>query len=277
MKNVYYLGANSITSKDFKLNIEYESDSTGTNLTYLPEANLKSKTILQLMNLDRLDAKQNANPNGFYDCVEGYTVQSSTGRIIFTVIEPFDQHLRSVIGNDRVADKYVFEELYDSTKTIAKQIAEKNKFILTGEHAGSGGNVIQLGAYNVPRGSVKVTAGGVTLTENSDYTVDYTMGTVTIINQSILDAGTPVNVSMESNTVFNMQRKTMLGMNWVYDFSKDFQLGGTLMYLSEKPLTSKVSMGDEPLKNTLWGLNMAWKRESQWLTNMLEYLPGLHV
>ena len=277
MKNVYYLGANSITSKDFRLDIQYESDSTGTNLTYLPEGNLKSRTLLQLMNLDRLDAKQNANPNGFYDFIEDYTVQSSTGRIIFPVVEPFGAHLRKVIGNDAVADKYVFEELYDSTKTTAKQIAEKNKFLLTGEYAGSGGSVIQLGAYNIPRGSVKVTAGGVTLTENSDYTVDYTMGTVTIINQSILDAGTPVNVSMESNTVFNMQRKTMLGMNWAYDFSKDFQMGGTLMYLNEKPLTSKVSMGDEPLKNTLWGLNMAWKHESQWLTNMLDYLPGLHV
>ena len=277
MKNVYYLGANSITSKDFRLDIQYESDSTGTNLTYLPESNLKGKTLLQLMNLDQLDAKQNANPNGFYDYVEGYTVQSSTGRIIFPVVEPFGEHLRKVIGNDRVAGKYVFEELYDSTKTTAKQIAEKNKFLLVGEYAGSASNVIQLGAYNVPRGSVKVTAGGVTLTENSDYTVDYTMGTVTIINQSILDAGTPVNVSMESNTVFNMQRKTMLGMNWAYDFTKDFQVGGTLMYLNEKPLTSKVSMGDEPLKNTLWGLNMAWKHESQWLTNTLDLLPGLHV
>ena len=277
MKNVYNLGANNLTSKDFRLDIQYESDSTGTNLTYLPEGNLKSRTLLQLMNLDQLDAKQNANPNGFYDFVEGYTVQSQTGRIIFPVAEPFGAHLRKVIGNDAVADKYVFEELYDSTKTTAKQIAEKNKFILIGEYAGSGGNVIQLGAYNVPRGSVKVTAGGVTLTENSDYTVDYTMGTVTIISQSIVDAGTPVNVSMESNTVFNMQRKTMLGMNWAYDFSKDFQLGGTIMHLSEKPMTSKVSMGDEPLKNTLWGLNMAWKHESQWLTNMLDYLPGLHV
>ena len=277
MKNVYYLGANNITSKDFRLDVQYESDSTGTNLTYLPESNLKSRTLLQLMNLDQLDAKQNANPNGFYDYVEGYTVQSQTGRIIFPVVEPFGAHLRKVIGNDAVANKYVFEELYDSTKTTAKQIAEKNKFILTGEYAGSGGNVIQLGAYNIPRGSVTVTAGGVTLTENSDYTVDYTMGTVTIINQSILDAGTPVNVSMESNTVFNMQRKTMLGLNWAYDFNKDFQLGGTLMHLNEKPLTSKVSMGDEPLKNTLWGLNMAWKHESQWLTNMLDLLPGLHV
>ena len=277
MKNIYSLGARSLSSNDFILNIEYESDSTGTNLTYLPEAGLKDRTLLQLLNLDRLDVKQNANPNGFFDYIEGYTVQSSRGRIIFPVAEPFGGWLRKVIGNDAIADKYVFEELYDSTKTTAKQIAEKNKFVLVGEYSGSGGNVISLGSYNIPRGSVVVTAGGVTLTENSDYTVDYANGEVTIINQSIIDAGTDVKVSLESNTTFNMQRKTMLGMNWAYDFSKDFKLGGTMMYLSEKPLTSKVTMGDEPLKNTLWGLNMSYKRESQWLTNMLDYLPGLHV
>ena len=277
MKNIYSLGTNSISSNDFRLNIEYESDSTGTNLIYLPEATLKDKTLLQLVNLDRLDAKQNANPNGFFDYVEGYTVQSSSGRIVFPVVEPFGGWLRKVIGNDAIADKYVFQELYDSTRTAAKQVAEKNKFLLTGEYAGSNGSEISLGAYNIPRGSVTVTAGGVTLTENSDYTVDYTRGVVNIVNQSILDAGTPINVSLESNTAYNMQRKTMMGVNWAYDFSKDFQIGGTMMHLSEKPLTTKVEMGSEPLKNTLWGLNMAWKHESQWLTNMLDYIPGLHV
>lgn len=277
MKNVYSLGTKSLSSSDFRLNVEYESDSTGTNLTYLPEASLKDRTLLQLVNLDRLDVKQNANPNGFFDYVEGYTVQSSSGRIIFPVVEPFGGWLRKVIGNDVIADKYVFQELYDSTKTTAKQIAEKNKFLLTGEYSGTSGNIISTGAYNIPRGSVVVTAGGVTLTENSDYTVDYSTGEVEIINQSILDAGTPVNVTLESNTAYNMQRKTMLGMNWAYDFSKDFKLGGTLMHLNEKPLTSKVGMGEEPLQNTLWGLNTAWKHESQWLTNMLDYLPGLHV
>ena len=277
MKNIYSLGAKSLSSADFRLNIEYESDSTGTNLIYLPEGKLKDKTLLQLVNLDRLDAKQNANPNGFFDYVEGFTVNSSNGQIIFPVVEPFGGWLRKVINDDAVANKYVFEELYDSTKTTAKQIAEKNKFLLTGEYSGSGGNIISLGAYNIPRGSVVVTAGGVTLTENSDYTVNYGTGEVEIINQSIIDAGTAVNVSLESNTTYNMQRKTMLGMNWAYDFTKDFKLGGTMMYLNEKPLTSKVGMGEEPLKNTLWGLNMAWKHESQLLTNMLDYLPGLHV
>ena len=131
--------------------------------------------------------------------------------------------------------------------------------------------------YNVPQGSVVVTAGGVTLQEGSDYTVDYSAGEVTILNQSIIDAGTNVNVSLESNTDYGMQRKTMFGVNWEYDFSKNFILGGTLMHLSEQALTSKVGMGEEPLNNTLWGLNLNWKQESQWLTNMLDKIPLLHV
>ena len=128
-------------------------------------------------------------------------------------------------------------------------------------------------SMNIPRGSVHVTAGGITLVENSDYTVDYTMGTVTIINQSIIDAGTSISVNLESNTVYSMQRKTMLGLNFSYDFNPNFQFGGTLMHLRERPMTSKVVIGEEPLANTLWGFNFSWKQESQWLTNMLDKLP----
>ena len=174
---------------------------------------------------------------------------------------------------DAIAEKYIFQELYDSTKTIAKQIAEKDKFYLIGEYTGSAANVIQTGSTNIPRGSVVVTAGGVTLIENVDYQVDYSSGIITILNQNIIDAGTNVNVSLESNTLFSMQRKTVLGLNWKYNFSNELNFGGTFMTLSEKPLTSKVDMGSEPLKNTIWGFNIAWKKESQWLTNMLDRLP----
>ncbi len=163
------------------------------------------------------------------------------------------------------------------TKTVAKQIAEKNKYLLVGQFKGSSSNVISLGAYNVPQGSVMVTAGGVTLTEGSDYSVDYNAGEVTILNQSIIDAGTPVNVSLESNTDYGMMRKTMFGLNWEYDFSKNFQLSGTFQHLSEQPLLTKVAMGEEPVKNTLWGININWKKESQWLTNVLDKIPFLHL
>lgn len=277
MKNVYALGATSIQKDKFRMDIKYQSDTAGVYLNYIPEPKLKETTLLKAMNLDRLDDNQQSRPNGFFDFVEGYTVTAQNGRIYFPVVEPFGSHLRKFIGDDALADKYVFDELYDSTKTIAKQIAEKDKFIFTGQYKATSGSEIDLGAWNIPQGSVTVTAGGVTLVENSDYTVDYSSGRVTIINQNIIDAGTAVNVSLESNTNFSMQRKTMLGMNFMYDYSKDLQFGGTIMHLSEKPTTSKVAMGSEPLKNTIWGANIAWKKESQWLTNMIDKLPLLEA
>ena len=274
MKNVYSLGTRNLQSTDFRLDVYYASDSLGTNITYLPETEMKGKPLLQLLGLDRLDSNNSReNPNGVFDYIQGYTVDPSSGRIFFPAVEPFGSYLEKKIENSAIAEKYIFRELYDSTKTVAKQIAEKDKFYLIGEYTGSAANVIQTGSTNIPRGSVVVTAGGVTLVENSDYQVDYSSGTVTILNQNIIDAGTDVQVSLESNTLFNMQRKTVLGLNWKYDFSDDLKLGGTLMSLSEKPLTTKVDMGSEPLNNFLWGFNLSWKKQSQWLTNIIDLLP----
>ena len=278
MKNVYYL-ASSVEKDKFRLDVKYQSDSNGVYLSYIPEAQVKSQPIIKLIGADRLDNNNRTNSNGYFDFVEGYTV--SNGRVFFPMAEPFGEGLRRMLiqngVSESVADRYAFTELYDSTKTIAKQIAEKDKYELVGQYRGTSANVISLGAYNVPQGSVVVTAGGVTLTEGSDYSVDYSAGEVTILNQSIIDAGTAVNVSLESNTDYSQQRKTMFGVNWEYDFSKDFQIGGTLQHLSEQSLTTKVSMGSEPLNNTIWGLNINWKKESQWLTNMLDKLPFLHL
>jgi len=277
MKNVYYL-AQTVEREKFRLDIKYQSDTTGTYLTYLPEEQLKSTTLLKVMGLDRLDANMKPHANGQFDYVDGYTI--SGGRVFLPAAEPFGDYLRNYLeskGMGALAYKYCFDQLYDSTKTVARQNAEKDKFILTGQYKGTSANVISLGAYNVPQGSVKVTAGGVELQEGSDYSVDYSAGEVTILNQSIIDAGTNVSVSLEDNTSYGMQRKTMFGVNWEYDFNKNFTLGGTLMHLQEQALTTKVSMGEEPLNNTIWGLNLNWKQESQWLTNMLNKLPLLHV
>lgn len=273
MKNVYYLGAMQIQKEKFDLNIVYKNDSIGTNLRYLTEGNIKNQLLLRVMNLDRLDMKQDNNPDGKFDYVEGYTAFSSSGRIMFPVLEPFGSHLKKMIGNDQLAEKYIFQELYDSTQVVAQELSEKNKFQIEGEYKASSGSEIRLNAMNVPRGSVTVTAGGATLTENVDYIVDYTMGTVNIINQSIIESGTQVDVKLENQSMFSLQRKTMLGTHMEYQFSKDFTLGGTIMHLSEMPLTTKVNTGSEPISNTIWGLNTSWRGQSQWLTNMLDKLP----
>ena len=277
MKNVYYL-ASTVEKEKFRLDVKYQSDTTGVYLSYIPEQQVKEQPIIRVLGADRLDNNK-AHSNGYFDYVEGYTI--SNGRVFIPKVEPFGSYMRDYLVKRGVAadkaEKYAFTELYDSTKTVAKQIAEKNKYQIVGQFKGSAANVISLDAYNVPQGSVVVTAGGITLKEGTDYSVDYSAGEVTILNQSIIDAGTAVNVSLESNTDFGQTRKTMFGLNWEYDFTKNFQLSGTIQHLSEQALTTKVSMGSEPLKNTLWGINLNWRKESQWLTNVLDKIPFLHL
>ena len=277
MKNVYSLGAYQLQSKNFKLNIKFLSDTTGTEINYLPVGPIASKPLLQVMNLDRLDSNQESNSDGFFDYVEGYTVQSSTGKIIFPVVEPFGSNLERKIGDPALAAPYVYKELYDSTLVVARQFADKNKFTLSGEYQASSGATIRLNAMNVPRGSVVVTAGGVTLVENSDYTVDYSMGIVTITNQSIIDAGTNVSVTLENQSLFSMQRKTLLGLDAQYRFNKELTIGATILHFSEKALTEKVNIGDEVINNTMWGLNLSWNKQFMWLTNLLNKVPTINA
>ncbi len=280
MKNVYSIVRGTLQKEKFKLDVKFQSDTSGVYLSYIPEPQVKSQTLIKLLGADRLDNNNKAHSNGYFDFVQGYTVKD--GYVFFPCAEPFGQAIYNKLTENGIsadiAAKYAFTELYDSTKTVAKQIAEKNKFILQGQYKGSRDNVISLGTSGyIPQGSVVVTAGGVTLTEGSDYSVDYSSGEITILNQSIIDAGTSINASVESKNDVSQMRKTMFGVNWEYDFSKNFQMSGTLQHLSEQALTTKVNMGAEPLNNTLWGVNINWKKESQWLTDMLDKLPFLHL
>ena len=277
MKNIYSLGATSIQQDKFELYVTYRNDSVGTDVQYLNEGPISGKQLIRVMNLDRLDQKNNASPDGRFDFIEGLTIYSSNGKIIFPVLEPFGEHLATMLGDENLAKKYCFPELYDSTLIVAQELSEKNKFHLTGKYKGTNGSEIRLGAMNVPRGSVTVTAGGATLIENVDYTVDYTMGTVTILNTSILESGTNVDVKLENQSTFSMQRKSLFGTHLEYEFTKDLVVGGTIMHLRERPLTTKVNTGSEPLANTIWGLNGSWKTEMQWLTNAIDKIPWINA
>ena len=277
MKNVYSIGASQMSSEKFELYVQYRNDSVGTDMQYLMEGDIKGKQLIRVMGLDRLDSRNNASPDGRFDYVEGYTAVSSSGRIIFPVLEPFGSHLAQAIGNPVIAEKYVFQELYDSTLVSAQEYTEKNKFTLVGKYKGSAGNEIRLNAMNIPRGSVVVTAGGATLVENVDYTVDYTMGTVTILNESILESGTNVDVKLENQATFSMQRKSLFGAHLEYEFNKDLTVGATIMHMNERPITTKVNTGSEPLANTIWGVNANWKTEMQWLTLLIDKVPWINA
>ena len=277
MKNVYSLGSGRLESADFEMNILYLDDKTGNAINYIPEGRLSDQILLQVMGLDNINSQRDRESDGFFDFVPGVTVNVERGKIIFPVLEPFGSHLRKQIGDPVLAEKYVFQELYDSTQTIARQMAEKNKFMMTGSYSSESGSEIRLNAVNIPQGSIKVTAGGITLTENTDYTVDYNLGTVTIINPALIESQTPVQVSLESNQFFGFQTKTLVGTHLNYRFSDNFNLGGTILHLTERPYTQKVNFGEEPISNTIWGLNTSYRAQSQLLTKMIDKIPFLQT
>lgn len=282
MKNIYNIGAYQLSSEDFWFDILYNNDKTGTEINFLPVGAIDSIRLLEVMSLDNLNSQLDPYPDGMFDFIETLTVNASNGRIIFPVREPFGSHLKAKITNgdislNNLADQYVFQELYDSTQSTARQIAEKNKFKLKGKYKSAGGSDISLNAINIPQGSVSVTAGAVKLIENVDYTVDYNLGRVKIINQGILEAGTPIKISLESNSMFNIQTKTLIGSHVNYEFSKDFNIGATILNLTEKPLTTKVSIGDEPISNTIWGVNASYRTDVPFLTKAIDFIPFIET
>jgi len=277
MKNIYSLGSGKLANKDFVLNILYKDDKTGNSINYLPEGKLANKILLQVMGLDNLNSQLERQPDGFFDFIDGVTVESDKGKIVFPFVEPFGSHLKNMIADPVIASKYIFQEIYDSTQTVARQMAEKNKFTLKGQYSSESGSEIRLNATNIPQGAVKVTAGGVPLTENVDYTVDYNMGTVRIINSALIESQTPIQVSLENNQFFGFQTKTLVGTHLDYKVSDNFNIGGTILHLTEKPYTQKVNYGEEPISNTIWGLNTSYKSQSELLTKIIDKIPLLNT
>jgi len=286
MKNVYSIRAFQVNKDDFTFNILYKGNQNGVPTGYFTEGNddVKGIPLVHLMNLDNLN--QQLNPiqggDGVFDFIDnaasnGGTINSNNGRIYFTVLEPFGSHLRNKVFPDDpdLANKYAFDSLYTLTKSGAEQFPDKNKFILEGFYKSQAGSEINLNALNVPQGSVRVTAGGVPLAENVDYTVDYTLGRVRIINEGIMSSGQPINISLESNTMFSIQQKRMMGLRVDHEINKDFKIGGTLLNLHERPLTQKVNYGDDPISNTIYGLDLSYRTQSRWLTKMIDKIPGI--
>jgi cell surface protein SprA len=277
MKNVYSLDMAGISRDGFKLNVLYEQPSGGLK-RYLPEsaANVEGQSLLKILNLDRLNNRNDPQPDGIFDYVEGYTILPQQGKVIFPVLEPFGSDLDALAFTgvaQNIKDKYIYRALYDSIKAIAQTYANLNRFVLQGEAKGSGGSDIYLGAFNIPQGSVRINAGGQQLVEGRDYTIDYNLGSVKIINQAILNSGIPVSVSYENNASFGMQQRGFLGLRLDYLASKKLSLGASMVRLGERPFFTKVDYGEDPIRNTMYGVDFSYKSEWPGLTRALNKLP----
>ena len=277
MKNVYSLNAYQVSPEDFILNILYTGDVEGVPNGFFTTGSEKNIPLIRLLGVDRLNKQQDTISDGIFDFIDnaatrGGTVNAQNGKIYFPTIEPFGKDLRAVLTEPEIADKYAFDTLYRTTKTLAKQYTAKDKYYLEGSYKSSYGSEISLNAMNVPEGSVKVTAGGITLTENVDYTVNYSMGTVSIINSGVLNSGTPITISLENRSAIALTDQRMFGLNLDYGFNENFNIGATVLNLSERPITEKVNYGDEPIANTIWGMNLNYKTKMPWVTKAVDLL-----
>ncbi|WP_439152338.1 cell surface protein SprA [Winogradskyella sp.] len=310
MKNIYDTGAFQLSQEDFRLNIFYTEASPvnyirpveGTTFPTFDnntpcaadDTEINETPLLRLFHLDRLNFNNDPQErgDGFFDYVPGLTVLTQNGKIIFTKAEPFGRYLFDVLDDDGNPnnnateyeqdtytnpnhEKYVYDLLYKSTKTQALDEAEKNKFQIKGRFKSSGGEGIPIGAFNVPRGSVRVTAGGRLLVEGIDYTVNYQLGRVEILDEALKASNTPINVSVENNAVFGQQTRRFTGVNVEHQFNENFVLGATLLNLNERPITQKANFNSEPINNTIFGFNGNYSTEVPFLTRMVNKLPNI--
>lgn len=282
MKNIYSINALTISPEDFIMNVEFKDNSENSSgtINYLPNTPVQDQTLLQVMNMDRLNLNGNLQMSGngqygdgIFDFIEGVTVDSYHGTIIFTTVEPFGGHLANVLGDPN--SKYVFKQLYRQLPNTLSAEKLAQRYSIAGRYKGEVGGGIPLGAFNVPEGSVKVTANGMELIEGVDYTVDYQLGQVTILNEQLKNSGVPINISLENQSAFNMQKKRFIGLNIDHHFSENFLFGGTVVNYQERPITRKVQFGSEPVSNTIFGLHTNYTGESELLTRLTNKIPGI--
>ncbi len=276
MKNVYNLNRSQVLREGFQLQVIYRDDRTGLdNPSLLEGENVKDIPLIRLTGLDNLNPQNDPAPDGNFDYVEGLTMISNRGLLIFPVLEPFGSNLeKEFLPSEAILkDKFVYDTLYRTTQADAELVTRLNKYFIKGRLTSGSASEIKLPGLNISPGSVIVQAGNIPLTEGVDYTIDYNSGRLVIINDAILQSGKQVSISFEKADLVSFQTRSLLGTRLDYLASDKFNLGGTFLYLNERPNVTRIATGSETLRNSLWGLDANYNDESRWLTKLADALP----
>lgn len=285
MKNIYNLNVTQLQRDGFQLRLIYRDDRSGIDNPQLQEGDIaRTKQLIEVFGLDRLNPYNDPQPDGNFDYVEKITINPETGLIIFPFLEPFNTALRKLFAlepnpntQQLLVQKYVYDTLYRTAKAEAELVATKNKFYITGSFKAGAGKDIIIQGFNISPGSVKVYAGGTPLREQVDYTVDYTFGKVTILNEGILSSGKTINITYEQQDPFAFQTRSLLGTRLDYKLNDDVNFGGTLLYYNERPLITRNLIGSEPAANYQYGLDVNLRKNSRLLTKLVDALPFLQT
>lgn len=288
MKNIYSLNTTQVGKQNFQMRVIYKDDLTGIDNPNLQEGPIANVPLLRVMGLDKLnplndpvlDNSGKAMGDGNFDFVDNVTIDSRFGRIIFPVLEPFGSNLVKQFNSDPVlANKYVFNELYRTTQIDAQQVTEKNKFFLKGSFQGSSGGASIALPFGVSEKSVTVRAGGVQLQPGIDYAVEGQSGSVRLINESVLNSGRDIEICYEQPDLFQNQIRRLLGTRLNYVVNRDMQIGMTAMNMRETPpgFLTRAALGNDPVNNSIIGADITFRKESRFLTRLLDKLPLLQT
>ncbi len=275
MKNFYRVGGGDIKPEEFQLDVFYDDPGEGFKRFLPASTGVGNTPLITLLNLDNLNVTGDPQSDGRFDFVPGLTIYPQQGLVMFPVLEPFGSSLEKILEENGTTniDKYLYKQLYDSTLTRAQEFPENNRYTIKGKSESSTSADISLGSFNIPKGSVSVYAGGQRLQENVDYEINYSLGQLHIINPAYIQPGTPIKVSFEDNALFSFQKKTMLGLRADYEVNKHLSVGATYMHLFERPYTEKVNIGDDPINNRVFGMDVAYSNDAPWITKLVDKLP----
>jgi cell surface protein SprA len=271
MRNIYFLGVQGITPDGFELDIYDTRDN-------IPQVNLPGRpnaTLLQDLGLDRQDSEGATSPDNIID-MTGITLDAGSGRLMFPYLEPFGDRILDLIGNAPEDSAYAFTELYDIKQQDARDNSKNTTYSIEGVSSGGVSGTYILG-FGLIEGSVKAFANNVELIEGTDYEVDYSFGSLTILNDKYLASGQEIEVEFESNQFSIIGQKNFTGVRAEYTVNQDIQVGGTYFKLKEQPLSDKIRIGNEPINNTVLGFDGNASFDAPWLTRFIDKIPLLQT
>ncbi len=274
MRNIYSLGVSNLTQDGLEVDIKFTSGNVDD--TNLPGSN---KPLLQALGLDRTDTEGAPNPDNLIDFT-GIALNARNGTILFPYLEPFGSRITALLNQTDASDSVIqalsYTELYNEKQNTANQSKKNNFYKIEGTSKGGVSGNFTLG-FSLVEGSVNVFANGSELTEGVDYEVDYSFGMITILNDRYLASGQDIRVEYENNQLNTIGQKNFTGVRAEYGFSDDIHIGGTYFKLKEQPLSDKIRIGNEPINNTVLGIDAKAKFDTPFITRFIDRIPLLQT
>lgn len=278
-KNVYSLGSRNIPEEGFEVKIYLKSNAAGADQEELNVEGQTPRSFLNVFGLDETDRSGRGQPDNFIDNFPAI-LDRARGELIFPDPRPFDPDggpfgATTQVGENnpnRLPSSLHVPTMYDTASVSLINAASRFYISVKSTNRTSTFNL----GFNIIEGSEEVLLRGRKLERDKDYIIDYFSGSLTITNEEASKPDAQVEVSYQSNQLFQLEKKTILGTRAEYRLNRDSFLGGTVMYLNERSLDQRVRLGSVdkgPMKNFIWDFNAKLQFKPHFLTQALNALP----